>query len=276
MNARNQIRNLAEVVTLEAWHEADFRQGGSADLCVNVAFSAGRIGSAASDTVRFRLTLKQAEIVVVIPPGEPAKVDPGSVKRDSRRRTAVATETRKRGREGSLGGALGLGIGATGAKADAKVDAAAKASASVEKVMEVKEALGELCVEHGLDEAGRHRWRVTPALDGPLLGRVWEDDAKVRLAVIDTRADRSIGLPPSVRVEVRCRREDLEISDIVLSDEPKAMMMKRKVLQRNRQIAAEAYLKNRLFLEGLLDGGEGDLSNPFALMTLAVVSAETV
>lgn len=271
MSARNQVRNLSEVVTLEAWHSAagaDRR----ADLCVNVAFGGGRIGGAADDEVRFKLTLRQAEVVVVIPQGEPARVDPGSVRRGGRRRTGTATETTRSGHEASA--EFGASMDAAAAKGAIKAAAGTKASAAHERKVELTEAIGSIAIEHGQDENGSHRWTLTPSPGGVLNGRVWFDEEQRRLTVIDTRADRARGLPPTVRVEVRCRREDLHITEVVLNDEAAWRRLLQSPLHRNREIAAIAYLKNRLFTEGLLQGDEGDLTNPYARLTLAAVAAE--
>lgn len=271
----NQIRNLAEVVTLEAWH--DRFDGGRmrADLHVNVAFSTGRIGGKATDKVRFRLMLRQAEVVIVIPPSEPAKVDPRSVRRDARIREGVATQTRETDLQGAANAGAKLKLGVNGADAGLDFGASAAASAKSATSLTVSEAIREMTAVHGLDEDGAsHRWSITPAIGDELVGQPWRSESEPRLTVIDTRADRDRGIPPSIRVEVRCRREDLVIADIVMADDAKWSLLQRNPLHRNRVAAAEAYLRNRLFEERLLEGAEGDLSDPFARMTLAVVLAE--
>lgn len=276
MNTRNQIRNLAEVVSLEAWHEAFGPDRREADIHVNVAFATGRIGGKPADKVRFRLTLKQAEIVIVIPPGEPAKVETRSVRRDARVRGGTATETHETDRSGKVAAGAVLKAGATGIDAGLELGAQASASLSKKTVVAITETLRDLSVVHGLEEDGSHRWTITPSIGSELVGQPWRSEDEPRLKVIDTRQDRGRGLAPSIRVEVRCRREDLIISEIVLKDEVKGGLLSKKPQYRNRQVAAEAFLRNRLFEEGLLQGGEGDLTDPFARMTLAVIQAEGV
>lgn len=271
----NQVRNLAEIVSLEAWHDKFDGATARADLHVNVAFSTGRIGGKDTDKVRFRLMLRQAEVVIVIPPSEPAKVDPRSVHRDARTREGVVTQTRETDLQGSVSAGGKLKFGASGAEAGLDLGASAAASAKAATSVIVTEALREMTVVHGLDEDGSsHRWTVTPAIGDELVGQPWRSENEPRLTVVDTRADRERGIPPSIRVEVRCRREDLVITDIVMADEAKWSLLQRNPQHRNRVAAAEAYLRNRLFEERLLEGAEGDLSNPFARMTLAVVLAE--
>lgn len=271
----NQVRNLAEVVTLEAWHDKFDGATKRADLHVNVAFTSGRIGGKATDKVRFRLMLKQAEVVIVIPPSEPAKVDPRSVRRDTRAREGVATQTCETDLQGSANAGGKLKLGANGPEAGMDFGASAAASSKAATSVVITEALREMTVVHGLDEDGTsHRWTVTPAIGDELVGQPWRSEDEPRLTVVDTRADRDRHIPPSIRVEVRCRREDLVITDIVMADEAKWSILQLNPQHRNRVAAAEAYLRNRLFEERLLEGADGDMSNPFARMTLAVVLAE--
>ena len=126
----NQVRNLAEVVTLEAWHDKFDGATARADLHVNVAFSTGRIGRKATDKVRFRLMLRQAEVVIVIPTSEPAEVDPRSVRRDARAREGVATQTRETDLQGSANAGAKLKLGASGAAAGLDLGVSAAASLS--------------------------------------------------------------------------------------------------------------------------------------------------
>ncbi|QDH72089.1 hypothetical protein [Brevundimonas sp. M20] len=268
---------MAEIVTLEAWHEKFDGATERADLHVNVAFTAGRIGGKATDKVRFRLMLKQAEVVIVIPPSEPAKVDPRSVRRDTRAREGVATQTRETDLQGSTTAGGKLKLGASGVEAGLDFDASAAASAKAATSVIVTEALREMMVVHGLDEDGTsHRWTITPAIGDELVGQPWRSEEEPRLTVVDMRVDRDRHIPPSIRVEVRCRREDLIITDIVMTDEAKWSVLQLNPQHRNRMAAAEAYLRNRLFEERLLEGADGDMSNPFARMTLAVVLAESL
>ena len=72
---RNRKRGLAEVVSIDAWHERFGESCDRADLHANVTFMTGRLGGEPESQVRFRLSLKRAEIVVVIPETEPLSVD---------------------------------------------------------------------------------------------------------------------------------------------------------------------------------------------------------
>lgn len=95
MNQDNRKRALAEVVAVDAWHQGFAQKVERVDLHVDVVFKSGRVGGEPGDDVRFRLRLKRAEVVVIVPPTEPAKIDKASVSRDAPQISAKATEKRQ-------------------------------------------------------------------------------------------------------------------------------------------------------------------------------------
>ena len=103
---------------------------------------------------------------------------------------------------------------------------------------------------------------------GDLLdGRPWPSD-KPRLKLIDRRAPNFRALEPTVRVEVRCRREDLEITDIRFKDDARQQAFLLREGHRNRIAAAEALIRSRLLQEGLIDP-KADLGDDFLELTLS-------
>jgi hypothetical protein len=76
-------RAFADVVTIDAWHDAFNDQTSAADLHADVVFGTARVGGETDAPVRFRLSVKRAEVVVVIPEAEPVAVDRKSVSRDA-------------------------------------------------------------------------------------------------------------------------------------------------------------------------------------------------
>jgi hypothetical protein len=90
------------------------------------------------------------------------------------------------------------------------------------------------------------------------------------MKLTDMRQAGSSSLPPSVRVEIRCRREDLLISELTLKDETHWTLIVGKSGYRNRMAAAESYIRDRLIGDGL---EVGNLDELFSRLTLASVSA---
>ncbi len=268
----NRRRALSEVVALEAWHDDFTTKRRKVDLHVDVVFTEGRIGGRAGDVVRFRLRLKRADVVVVIPPSEPARVIKSSVSRDAPRSTVSAHETRKAKTSLAAGAKLTLGLSHKGPSGDGSAKGEAGLTRSRERALEIVESLDRLTVTQVQTREGDYAWRIVPSDGGHLDSRPWDAAKQPRLKIEDTRADPAKGIAPSVRVEVRCRREDLEIDDIALTDASALKAALALPFGRNRKIAAEALIRTRLFESGL---ATGDIGDPFAEMVLCATIAES-
>lgn len=272
MSNDNRRRALGEVVSLEAWHAPFSKTEQKVDLCVDVAFLTGRLGGEAESEVWFELQLQQAEILVVIPPSEPAKVDVASVSRDAPQIEAKLSrdQTVKTKAKTKISGKTKLGL--TSAKVDVQAEAETGLEADNSLRVAVVEAVKNMRLLHSLGPDGHHRWTVSTPDRTPLHGRPWNAAKSPRLKVIDQRTDRAKGLPPAIQVEVRCRREDLMISNIALKQIDGLGDRLRRDNRRNKEAAAEAVIRTRLFEEGLL---AGDSSDRFAILTLASVTAQS-
>lgn len=275
MRNNNQARNLSDIVSLEAWHDELTCDLGRSDLHVDVSFMTGRMGGGNDNPVRFKLTLRQAELVVVVPATEPVKVDPKSVRRDTRDRKATVTDTYKRSGKVEGATAAKVKLRSTGADVNFEAEGGVSGSASRDHLVEVSETVRSIVAVHGKAADGAHFWTLSPAMGDTLDGRPWDGVQEPRLTLVDTRKADSRSLPATVRVEVRCRREDLEISEIVLTDQKQQGLFKKDPNRRNKLAAAEALIRTRMFEEGLLENS-ADLNDPYARMTIAVVSAESV
>lgn len=122
-------------------------------------------------------------------------------------------------------------------------------------------------------EEGEYRWIVLPRTQPFLQGRPWDPNKEPRLKLIDKRKDRKESIPPTVHVEVRCRREDLLIEDLSVKDESLWQRIKSKAGFKNKLAAAESYIRNRLTEEGL---EVKNISDAFGQITLASTTAEPV
>src|SRR4051794_22753548 len=81
-NTENRKRAFADVVTIDAWHDS-FSKESTVDLHADVVFGTARVGGDSQSPVRFRLSLRRAEVIVIIPDSEPVSVDRKSVSRDA-------------------------------------------------------------------------------------------------------------------------------------------------------------------------------------------------
>lgn len=273
MTGDNRRRALNEIVSLEAWHDPFSKSDKKVDLHVDVAFLTGRLGGEDESPVRFVLSLRQAEIVVIIPPSEPARIDPKSVSRDGPQLSAKLTEERTVKKSGKAKAKAKAGLDQKGLTGGIAIGVEGETSAVAKTHLQVTQAVKNMRLMHRLDADGHHGWLVSAiGKEEVLAGRPWNAAEDPRFKVVDTRADRTKGLPPGVKVEVRCRREDLKIDKIELKDPKGLADQLKRGSKRNKQIAAEAIIRTRLHEEGLLDG---DSTDRFAVMTLAWAMAES-
>jgi len=147
----------------------------------------------------------------------------------------------------------------------------AEARLSSERKTEIAHESGQMRVMQSKTAEGYYRWVLEPADGAFLVGHPWDPDQAPRLKLVDLRSDKSSRIPPSVRVEVRCKREDLTIEDITLKDETLWHSIRERLGHRNRMAAAESYIRNKLVDEGLDVGNFEDL---FGDLTLGSVIAE--
>jgi hypothetical protein len=271
-NTDNRKRAFADVVSIDAWHNEFTDEHSKVDLHADVVFGSARIGGELKSPVRFRLAVRCAEIVVIIPESEPVSVDRNSVSRDAPEYQGKLTEVVEQTAQGSMKGNVKGSISPTELTAAASAEAAGQASISSTKKLEVSATVQFMFVTQSTTEEGYYRWAVKARSGKDLEGRPWDGAKQPRLKLIDKRKDHTKGIPPTVRVEVRCRREDLIIEDIRVKDEGLWADVKSRVGFKNKLLAAESYIRDRLAEEGIVVHNIGEI---FSQITLGSVIADT-
>jgi hypothetical protein len=249
-NSNNRTRAFADVVTIDAWHDDFADDAHAVDLHADVVFGISRIGGEPDAPVRFRLSVKRAEIIVVVPETEPVTVDRKSVSRDAPGAQGQLTETIEQSTKAHVKASAAAEVGPSGAAGKAEFAVGGEGSYSATKKLEVSATVQFMMVTQSKTADGHYRWTVTPRHSRVLDGRPWDGAKQPRLKLVDKRSDRSKGIPPMVRVEVRCRREDLVIEDIEVKDESVWGSIKSRAGFANRLAAAESYIRDRLSEEG--------------------------
>jgi hypothetical protein len=217
-NTDNRRRAFADAVAIDAWHD-DFSNGQTrVDLHADVVFGTARVGGEIDSPVRFRLSIKQAEVIVIIPENEPVSVDKESVSRDSPELSGRLTELIEGTSQANVEGAASTSISPTRLAGSVSAQIRAQASFSANKKLEVSTDV-QMIVTQSTNADGHYRWLIQPRISTTLEGRPWNAKERPRLRLVDQRGDRSKGIPPTVRVEVRCRREDIAIEDLEVKDE---------------------------------------------------------
>ncbi|MEM9781425.1 MAG: hypothetical protein AAF899_03015 [Pseudomonadota bacterium] len=274
MHNSNRARIFADVVSVDAWHSSFGADCALADLHADVVFQTARVGGESASPVRFRLALRRAEVVVVIPETETSvRVQPDSVARDATVAEIRETTTIERRLDSAAEAGGQLSIKPDGLTAGFDLGASGATASSAVSTRESSRQVKLVMVTQSKTPEGLYRWTMESG-DGPHLeGRGWDAAASPRLKLRDLRQDRSRGIPPTIQVEVRCKREDMMITDLEVKDSDAWERLKRLAGFDKRLAAAECYIRSRLAEEGL---SFGDLSDPYGDVTLANVIADAV
>lgn len=272
-NSDNRKRAFADVVTIDAWHETFLGEFSKVDLHAHVVFGTARVGGERESPIRFRLSVKRAEVVVVIPEFEPVSVDKSSVSRDTPEFQGRLTELIEQSSQIGAKGSVTASVSHTGWNASISSEAGAQGNVSASKKIELSAPVQLMMVTQSKTADGNYSWAIESATKEYLKGSPWDAIRQPRLKLVDERKDRSKGIPPTVRIEIRCRREDLAIDDLQIKDESLWQAVKGRAGFRNRVAAAESYIRDSLSEEGLETDNIHDI---FGCLTLGSVSADSV
>jgi hypothetical protein len=231
-----------------------------------------RIGGEEESNVRFRLKVKRAEVVVIIPEMEPVGIDKLSVSQGTPQIHAQLNSTHKQKTHAKANAAFSGTLSPKKADAQLTLGLAGGGSVSSERTVEVAGEIPIMTVMLSRTPEGYYRWAIEPTTANYLDGRPWDRTQAPRMKLIDQRKHGLKDLPPAVSVEVRCRREDLIIDDITLKNKSRWEALTRRPGFKNKMAAAESYIRDRLAQEGLAVSNFPDI---FGELALASVMAES-
>lgn len=255
----NNPRVFAETIALDAWRTKFDGERGEADLHIDVVFGAqGRVGGEGSP-VRFRVSIKRAEVHVMR--DNEGIID---IKRSSVRRADLEkpSERKKIHQESAeLEGAGEVSISEKSPSFLARIKGKGKVEYS-EKT-EKNESISPIKVTHWKTDKG-YAFRIEAVAESVLKGQPWHANEPV-MKILDTNVKRKRGEPPEVRIELHCLREDLIIEDIEFTESKFPPFL---TLGRKKQIAVEQYLRDELARAGFPCS---DINEPFARIILADV-----
>ena len=267
ISQNNKRRTLQRLAVTRAWF--DPVPGADAPryaLHMDVAFQEERLGGGEGDPVRFRVALKRCEIVVVIPLGAKGlRVDPRTIA--SGQGPATVSVERRLMASSEAEGSVDFALAPAGAAAGVSVSASAKRARELEAT--TRQSLPVLLGTRSLSQEGDPSWTIKRT-DGTdiLEGMLWDArQDEPRFELVDRRPieerdrEHRTGLHTTVKVEVRCKREDLEITDIALTDQETVSRVAKWANHKKKAKVAEAFIKHRLQQEGLR---VGDIHEPFS------------
>ncbi|WBT39182.1 hypothetical protein [Hyphomicrobium sp. DMF-1] len=266
----NRLKAFADLVSVDAWHDAFKGKRKGVDLHADIVFGTARVGQDTDVAITFRLSVTRADVVIVLPDGEPIGVDPSSVRRDDPHPTVKRTQTFETKSEGAITAKVKAELGVEPAASFAANAHVSSGVTNTEKLVATTTAPPVL-VTLSTTADGSYRWTCTPLTGRKLQGRGWDAATEPCLKLLDGRKTESHLIAPTVRIEVGCLREDLIIEDLELKDPTIWETVRHRTGFKNRMAAAEAYIRNELMAHGLKVGA---LDQRFSPITLADVTAE--
>ena len=259
----NNPRVFAQTIALDAWRTPFDGEHGEADLHIDVVFKElGPVGGGDAP-VRFRLSLKRADIHVVLD-----TEDILDIKRSSVRRAAVpepakgrhVTEKKSKIGAGVEGEASAKPTGLSGSLG---LKGNAETSLIITDKLEKALTVHSMQVVHSATVNG-YSFSIAPSKTGAkLVGQPWDANSEPVMKIIDKNFTRKRGEPPEVRVEIQCRREDMVIEHVEFTDKTFPSWAR---LPHKKRIAVEQYIRDEITKAGF---PYGDLSDPFMTIVLA-------
>ncbi|MGR3563853.1 MAG: hypothetical protein ACU0FH_13680 [Heliomarina sp.] len=247
----NRTRALWEAVSLDGWI-GKFDDSGVASVHVDVVFRNGSFGEDPTVPIRFKIALKRAEVVVKIGPDQPLKVIKKSIQREKSFADPVQIEETVATKSTAQAQAISE-LSADLLKS--KIGASGEFSQEKEFQIRQNKSVQRLIQQHFTTPDSHPAWeiKITPASDEYLYGAPWEAEAEPRFSV-----KRTSDLVPNqeevtICIEVRCRREDIEILDLEQKDTEKQSRFRRKKNSDVNLAAAEQLIKAELEKAGFLD-----------------------
>lgn len=271
MNEDNKRRTLHRLAVTNAWFDLLKSEGPPRyAFRMDVSFREERLGGEEGDPVRFRIGLKRCEVVVILPRTENRlKISRRSIASGTMPATVILeTETTA---TSAAEGSGSLGVGPSGATGNAGFSASASRKRTVKA--KATQSAPALLGTRSESSDGDLSWIITRT-DGDeiLQGMLWSaKHDEPRFELIDQRPEEvrskeSItGLHQTLTVEIRCKREDLDIKGIELTDPEENKVMSRLLNRRKKDKVAEAFIKKKLQEEGLR---VGNISEPFSDMVV--------
>lgn len=263
-NSTNNLRTLASVISVDGWI-AEFDDASLATVHVDLVFREAAFGENSEDKVSFRIKLKRAELILRIPNGEPLSVRRETIARtvESTITEVVTTTASAAAIEGSVAVSAGNGCEVP---LSAKASGEASGSVSRQTLSETRQSLTNFDIQHFTRESAVG-WEITSRSAEPLKGSPWDATASPRFKVKRSSPRNAEGNKPTIKLEVRCRREDIEILELKAKD---PAIMKRLMQRAHRDrhlVVAEQMIKDQIAKEGFL--ALPDMNNPVSIIVVA-------
>ncbi len=262
----NKRRVLAQVLSIDAWHEPMKFDGQTFSVHVELSFKNGRVGGDNPDfPFTFNVALKRALLTLTLE--KPLVIDRNSVARsiplnqaEMTRIVSARDEVKSSVELGGKVSPLTMAFSLTGKTAGSEANSREN---QVKVVQEVPRIIA-LPQPSGRRE---YAWELKPGQSETLEGQPWDPVAEPRFSARIT-TDGKPRIEPIIKAVVSCKLEDLDITDLTLKDSSVVGIFKEMAFNRVNTAAAVQHLKFTLKEMELETGDFGDL---FSAVTLADV-----
>ncbi len=241
----NIKRCLKNVVSLDGWI-GEFAGESKADVHVDVVFRDAIFGDKPDNTVTFKLMLKRAEVFLIVGDDDPIKVLRSTIQR------TVSDKTISRKQESTFEQSAEASAGARLFKSGISGEASAKGGikSSKKTINSTEQAIKEYVVQHFTDGT-IPAWEIKRNDGKAMGGAPWNANHEPRLKV-KRKPSAGTNEQLTIKLELRCRRQDLVITDIKFIDPKKKSLFNAGKFQTQKLVAAEQVIKDELCDSGLL------------------------
>jgi hypothetical protein len=164
-NQDNRLKAFTDVVSVDAWHDEFSPGAAKVDLHADVVFGVGRLGGEAESQVRFRLSVKRADLVLIVPENEPVLVEKRSINRLGEGLSLKRSITKTTEVKGAVATEGKLSAGIMGVSASGKTEASASAGGRIEEKLEGSQEVFAIRATYRRgDGDGFHRWTLERGL----------------------------------------------------------------------------------------------------------------
>jgi hypothetical protein len=173
LSGNNIKRIFSDVVSVDSWHTPFDGLSGTATVHIDAVFGEARIGGDAEAPIRFRLSLRRAEIVVVVPHSEPLQIQKGTVARSESNGQLNITRRTERTISAQAGveGHLGISTSKFPVVAAANAHSGLGMAQTDTEIVETDDQMGLVLATQNQTSDGYYRWECRPTLGAALRGR---------------------------------------------------------------------------------------------------------
>lgn len=266
----NNRRVLAEVLSIDAWHEPMKFDGKNFSVHVELSFRQGRVGGDdPTFPFTFNVALKRALLTLTLE--KPLAIDRKTVARsipaNQAELTRISTARNEVKNNAELGGkvnsaAMALNFSGGMSESEARIQ---------ENQMKFVQDVPRIIAFPYPGGSNEYAWELKPGQTETLEGQPWDPVSEPRFSARITVNGRPL-IEPIIKAVVSCKLEDIDISELRLKDTSVVGAIKEMAFNRVNTAAAIQHLKFTLREMELETGEFGDF---FSMLNIAdVIVAE--